>query len=346
MRNRLAGRSTALPWVGAAALVAISASATAFAVVLVFRADSAGTDESPTPTVQRTLVLRAAPDTGASEGVELRAGVPVVLLGRTADSSWLMLEIPDRPDVAGWAPAGDIQDAGDIAALPPTWDEPVATPAATANPTAAATAPGTPAADLPDLVIEAVSSRENRLVVVVRNVGAADSGGPLFVIVDGGPRQRIDVEGKPLRPGDTLEAVLEQEYVQRRASVTVEIALAEGVAEADADNNLFDVVVTPDRDNDLEVRSVALDPDDGHLIVTVRNNSMIPLVGTVTISVRRTQPESLLLKRLVEDLDVDAGAEQRYHFDDLTDLDLTRTRVILSSDAINDADGTNNVFPR
>lgn len=345
MRDRLTGRSTALPWVGAAALVVIAASATAFAIVLVFRADSAGTDTPPTPTVQRTLVLRTAPDAGAGEVVELRAGVKVVLIGRTTDSSWLMIEIPGQVDVVGWAPAGEIQDTGDIAALPTRWDEPLATPAVTASPTA--TSPlGTPSADLPDLVIEDVSSRENRLVVVVRNVGDADFDGPLFVIVDGGPRQRIDVEGKPLRPGDTLEAVLEQEYVQRRASVTVEIALAEGVAEADAANNRLDVVIAPDLDNDLEVRSAALDPDDGHLIVTVRNNSLIPLVGTVTISVRRTQPESQLLKRVEEDLNVEAGAEQRYHFNDLTGLDLTRTRVILSTDAINDADGTNNVFPR
>ena len=228
-----------------------------------------------------------------------------------------------------------VGDASETAALP--------------SPAAAGGAP-TATPDFPDLVIEAVFSRDNRLAVVVTNLGNADIEGAIFVAVAGATPVRIDIGGKPLRPGDTLEAVLPDEYVQLRAVVTVEVRPSEGVEEEDTANNRFETIIEPDIPNDLELLSVELGPEPATLTITVRNNSVIPLVGTVTIAVRQTAPSTLLLGRFQAPLEIEAGGTQSYQqrFDvaDADALDLARIQVILSSDAINDARESNNIFPR
>ena len=119
---------------------------------------------------------------------------------------------------------------------------------------------------LPDLLVDDVYARDNRLVIVVSNVGSADIDGPIEVSVDGGPAHRIDV-GKPLRPGDTLEQALEGEYVQRRAQVSVTLRAA-AIQEENAGNNVFTGVVEPDAPNDLEILDVAVGVDGDHIVVT------------------------------------------------------------------------------
>ena len=48
-----------------------------------------------------------------------------------------------------------------------------------------------------------------------------------MVTVSDGPPRQIDL-GSPLRPGEALEAVLDTEYVQRRARVAVAVATVGG----------------------------------------------------------------------------------------------------------------------
>ena len=62
-------------------------------------------------------------------------------------------------------------------------------------------------------------------------LGDADVGGLISIVVDNGEPTRVDVGGKPLRPGDVLEAELTDEYVQRRATVTIEVFGAAGMLE-------------------------------------------------------------------------------------------------------------------
>ncbi len=352
MRQRERGRRAALAWAGGAAIVAGTAAVTALLVAILFRDGESTIEAPPTPTVSGAVTLRASPSEQADEIAQLKDGVPVTLAGRTEDSNWLLLSIPAQ-GVVGWAPAGVVQNAGDVSALP------LVDGAREAQPLPASTvAPSTPVAgaptqtpDYPDLVIEAVFSRENRLVVLIANEGNADIEGAIYVVVNGGEPVRVDVGGKPLRPGDTLETVLDEEYVQRRATAVVEVRTEDGVPEEDTGNNRFQTVVTPDVANDLEILSVELDTETTLFTITLRNNSIIPLVGVVTIAARRTAPSSSLIGRFTASLDVPAGGTQTYEqrFElppDSAAFDLTSVQVILSTEAINDASASNNVFPR
>ena len=347
MAGRGGGRRSALPWAGGAAIVLATAALAAFTVVVLLGDEEREGATPRSPTLTRDVTLLSAPDPAADPvaPVRLQAGVPVLPVGRSGDSGWLVLEVPGR-DVSGWVPADAVDAPGDVPSLP-VLGEAAPGPTASATPAAAA-ANGAPTQtpDYPDLAIDAVFARENRLVVTIINLGDADVGGAIFITVDGGDRTRIDVGGKPLRPGETLETVLAGEYVQRRARVTVEVLPGAGVEEQETENNRLESVVAPDLPNDLEVLSAERDAADGHLTVAVRNNSLIPLVGVVAIAVRETAPSPRLLQRLDAPLDVAEGATQHYEFPTLIDLDLGRIQVLLSSDAINDAVQANNVFPR
>jgi hypothetical protein len=245
-----------------------------------------------------------------------------------------------------------VANADEQGALPVIEPSPQPTPASSAD--AAAAPARTP--DLPDLAIEAAFSRQNRLVVIVANVGDADIDGAVFVVVDGGEPQRVDVSGKPLRSGETLEAVLAEEYVQRRATVTIEVHASPAAEKEDVANNRLQAVIAPDVPNDLEVLTVELRPqgsagERARFGITLRNNSVIPLVGAVTIAVRRAAPENVLIGSFAAPLDIVAGGTQLYEPEfDLAStepsLELSTIQVILSSDAINDANASNNVFPR
>lgn len=331
-------------WVGAVALV-VAVAAFAVAGVLSLRAADDGPPAPVTPRLARSVTLRAEPDERSSAVARLDRGVPLVLRGRSQDGSWLVVELLGRIDVFGWVPRDAVQYAGEVERVAVVGEQvpPRATSPSPATPTVAAQATQTP--DLPDLAIEDVYSSENRLAVMVANLGAGDVSGAVFVSVGGGEARRVDV-GKPLRSGDTLEAVLEDEYVQRRASVLVEVRPAEGVEEEDTENNRFEALVEPDLPTDIEVLEVTLSPADGHLVVTVRNNSQIPLVGTVTLVARETDPAPRLLDRIVEPLSIDAGGVNEFDFPQLTGLDLARVQVLLSTSAINDTDRENDVFPR
>ncbi len=347
MRRRGPGRRAALAWAGGAAIVAGTAAVTALLVAILFRDGDSTIEAPPTPTVSGAVTLRASPSEQADAVAQLKDGVPVTLEGRTEDSSWLVLSIPAQ-DVVGWAPAGAVRNAGDVSALPLVDGADEARPLPASTP-AAGVPTQTP--DYPDLVIEAVFSRENRLVVLIANEGNADVGGAIYVVVNGGEPVRVDVGGKPLRPGDVLETVLDEEYVQRRATAVVEVRTADGVLEEDTANNRFQTVVTPDVANDLEILSVELDAETALFTITLRNNSIIPLVGVVTIAARRTAPSSSLIGRFTASLDVPAGGTQTYEqrFEvppDSAAFDLTSVQVILSTEAINDASASNNVFPR
>lgn len=150
--------------------------------------------------------------------------------------------------------------------------------------------------DLPDLSLEAVFSRDNELVVVIANRGAGAFEGTVLVKVAGGASHRLDA-GAPLAPGAIIESHLDGEYAQRRASVEVAIEPVVPTAEESVENNRRIVTVTPDRPNDLVLAGAELDADEGEIHASVRNDSPIPLVGVVTVAVRRTHPRSELLGR-------------------------------------------------
>ena len=223
-----------------------------------------------------------------------------------------------------------------------------ASPAASPSPTPTQEARPTPdpsRTDYPDLVVREVYSRLNQLVVVVANAGNADADGVIEVSVDGGRPHPIDT-GKALRPGDFLEYPLEGEYVQRRGQVVVTVRPTASIVERNAGNNVFVGVVTPDAPNDLAVIDIAYGGSGPHLIATIRNRSPIPLTGEVTIAIRELEAQDELLLRETRELDVERGATQAFEFPAITTPPLGSVQVIISTDAINDADASNNLLPR
>ncbi|MYI82381.1 MAG: hypothetical protein F4056_03415 [Chloroflexi bacterium] len=194
-------------------------------------------------------------------------------------------------------------------------------------------------------MVREVFSRLNQLFVVVANAGNADADGVVEVSIDGGPPHPIDT-GKALRPGDFLEYPLEGEYVQRRGQVVVTVRPTASIVERNAGNNVFVGVVTPDAPNDLAVIDITYGGSGPHLIATIRNRSPIPLTGEVTIAIREFSAEDQLLLRETRELDVERGATQAFEFPAITTPPLESVQVIISTDAINDADASNNLLPR
>lgn len=245
---------------------------------------------------------------------------------------------PAPASPAPTAPATETPAAA--TASPTTSPSPTPTPTQEARPT-----PDPSRTDYPDLVVREVFSRLNQLFVVVANAGNADADGVVEVSVDGGPPHPIDT-GKALRPGDFLEYPLDGEYVQRRGQVVVTVRPTASIVERNAGNNVLVAVVAPDAPNDLAVIDITYGGIGPHLIATIRNRSPIPLTGEVTIAIRELAAEDQLLLRETRELDVERGATQAFEFPAITTAPLESVQVIISTDAINDADASNNLLPR
>ena len=201
--------------------------------------------------------------------------------------------------------------------------------------------------DLPDLTIEAIFARDNRLAVVITNIGVVDASGEIFLSVDGGEPIPADVKpGEPLRPDDRLEVVLDSEYVQRRATVRVAVSTDPLIEEETLENNQLETVVTPDRPNDLAIMIVSLDGPEGSLRVTVRNESPIPITGQATISARESGGEFRQLGTFQPFFTLAPGETLDVDFPDAIDVELDNVEVLMNTTAINDADATNDVYPR
>ena len=303
-----------------------------------------------TPQTSGTANVLDAPGSGGLSRGMLPAGTPLRIEGRSSDGEWLAIAqlgsdgraVP--APVTGWLPLDAVAGVVDVGVLPVV--DARAFRSALPAPTAAAGTEARPTLtpDLPDLVIADVFARQNQLVVVVSNQGNGDAGGAIEVSVEGGPFVRIDT-GKALRPGDELERVVAGHYVQRRSRVSVALR-APDIEEEDVENNTASVVVAPDMYNDIEVLSVEVDPNGGHLVVQVRNNSPIPLSGELTLGVRGAATDGSLLLRENFDLDVEAGGTSSYDLRALTGIEAASVLVIVSTDAISDADSENNTYPR
>lgn len=284
-----------------------------------------------TPTLARDTVLRAAPAADAPEVAKAFQGTPLRLAGRLEDGSWYAVEVVGRLDALGWVPADAL-----------TSTDPGAVPVVTAAGAGRIVTATSPTSDLPNLVFDALFVRRNKLVAVLSNDGYVDLQGPFTVTVGSGAPQQIELPGKSLRPGDRIEAPLDGEYVQRRASVVASVTTA--VHEETLEDNHVDLTLEPDMPNDLEVLTVTATPE---LAVTVRNNSPIPLVGTLNVTLRETRPSTRLLTRLDDaPLHIEAAGTQVFRFPGLTNLDLTRILVLIDTTAINDAALENDTYPR
>lgn len=305
------------------------------------------------PAFRHPVMIHSDPEDEGQplESLLLGTGATIAIIGRSEDNAWIVVEIPEHSST-WWVRTESIVNIEDMDNLP-MFSIPKINALGAATPTFSAPAQ---VKELADLAIGPVFSRANLLVVTIANIGLADIDRAIFLVVDGSEPELVNVVGKPLRPGETLEAIPERQYVQRRASVSLKVTGGPELEEADFSNNYLEIVVEPDIPNDLEILSVQMrstnrSPHSVQFEITLRNNSVIPLVGYATIAVRRTEPYRDLLGTFVATLDISSGDVQA--FEETFDIELNEAalkadnvHVILSSDAINDANSSNNVFPR
>lgn len=287
------------------------------------------------PSVRRDTALRGEPRDDGAVLLRLPSGTPLRVVGKSPDGRWIAAAAEGRPDLVGWLSASAVSGV-----------DPATVTMVSADPRArgTVTAPAGPATR-PDLRLEAVYAKDNRLFVSVFNAGPADARGTLLASVDGGVP--LPLEGKSdegLRAGQRIQAAVRGVFVQIRGAVSVTVSLNPPVAEADQANNTFTGIVEPDQPSDLEIASV--ERGASALVVTIRNNSAIPITGTHTITVREPLPSNRLLGRMEQGGTVDAGGTMAVSFPDLREADLTAISITLSSDAIADAALGNNIFPR
>ena len=304
------------------------------------------------PETARTAHALDAPGSGGRSRGELPAGTPLRIEGRSADGEWLAVSATGgegssgSSPVAGWVPVDAVAGVGDVDALRVLDARAFRMAVGSPSPSPTGEARPSQPPDRPDLVVREVFARDNRLVVVVANAGSADADGEGIIeaSVGGGGYVRIDT-GKALRPGDELGVAVEGAYVQRRSHVSITLR-AWGIIEADTGNNSFDAEVAPDTFNDIEVLGIGRDEESGHIVVELRNNSPIPLVGAVTLEVRASAVDGPPIIAEVFPLDVESGATSRYDLAALVDADPGSISVTASTEAINDADSANNTYPR
>jgi hypothetical protein len=152
--------------------------------------------------------------------------------------------------------------------------------------------------------------------------------------------------GEPLRPNDQLEVVLETEYVQRRASVSVAVSTDPAIDEESLDNNTRETIVPPDRPNDLAIASVTVEDPHASLRVTIRNDSPIPITGNVTISARESSGDFTELGTLQPFFTLAPGETLDVDFPDTSEVELDNVQVLMTTTAIKDTDSGNDTFPQ
>jgi len=340
-----------LLWVGSVMLVIMVATATTFVVVLFDNDDAPSTSEETTTVtfiavIVHDLALRSAPEGDTAIVARLTTGNAVSILARNSSGDWILVIPEGDPTTQGWIPADSVDPL-------PSFDQiPLSTVIFLPSAETATTTPnGVPTftPDLPDLTVEAVFTRDNRLTVVVSNIGVVDAIGDIFISVDDGTPILADIKpGEPLGPSQKIEATLDTEYVQRRATVRVTVSTDPAIDEETLENNSFETVVTPDRPNDLAITGVALDGPNGSLRVTIRNESPIPITGHTTVSARESSGDFTQLGTLQPFFILTPGETLDIDFPDTADfeIELDNIEVRMSTTAINDAAFSNDVFPR
>ena len=367
---------------GLAITAGVALAAALVVVLLLVRSQSGGSSEPPTPALLSETQVHALPSADAEIVGLVAAETAVTIFGRSQDSAWLMVSPTTQPSPRGWVPVLSIRNAGDLAALAPMDSgaparvastattiavaasttvtataltnsspspSPTASqsppPAASASPTGTAvtvTPTGTPTIGI-DLRVDKIGSEGNRLFMVLKNFGTVVSPAMVQVRVnDGAP---LSLQVMPLATGDTTRVIFDSEYVQRRATVTIALLPPAG-SPAGTQTKSATAVIEPDKPNDIELLPPEI-AEDGHLRIVLRNNSPIPIVGAVTVSVRAAAPPSGLLARRDVPIDLEVGAMVTVDFTNIVPVgrDTSTVHVSLNTDAITDADPANDNYP-
>jgi len=184
--------------------------------------------------------------------------------------------------------------------------------------------------------IAAVTSVHNRLVVTVARTGAAPIVGHLAVTADGNAPSILPAQALPSL-ASVASIVMDDPIVQRRAPVRIDVTDSAGA------RRTMSVVIAPDEPNDIALAAAWIAPG-GILTTVVFNRSPVPLRGNLVIAARGTNGPRTLLARTEVMLDVAAGGSQVVLVGAVGNAELGRMRIALATDAIDDADLTNDVY--
>ena len=145
-----------------------------------------------------------------------------------------------------------------------------------------------------------------------------------------------------------VETALAPRYDERtiRARVALRVVTEPANRAAKTDNNTWSGIIEPDQPNNLGITRAIAEGDDRHLVVTVGNDSPIPVRGSITLTVREALPSTTLLGRDVREVLLEPGKAVDIPFAEVRQVDLTRIAVRLSTDAIHDAVLADDSYPR
>jgi len=296
----------------------------------------------------RDLAMRSAPNPTTAIVSNVETGTPIVVLARNKQANWILIQKISDPNQTGWLPIDGVDPLPQIEILPiatvvPGINKKNVVPTAANQPNQTTQKNN----DLPDLSIEDVFVKNNKLVVVLSNVGEIDVQGRIHTSIDGSPPTPVDIKtGEPLRPAEKIEVTLENEYVQRRGSVHISAYTDPPIYERNIGNNEVKIVVSPDLPNDLELSDVTIIKSQDIIRVLITNKSPIPITGSATISVRSTLDKSKELYTIQPYFSL--GSEESVHFDinSRKNIDTDKLEILMSTSAINDSNLENNISPR
>lgn len=190
-------------------------------------------------------IARVAPSDNADSVRQLNAGETVNILGKTADTAWLLVDI-GGPEPR-WVKRDAIQEQDSLALVPVRAPTPVPAPSSTATPAGSPSA--TTIANAPDFApTNAVLTPDGtRLRVTIVNLASNGYAGALVVSVTGVPvspaKQAFNVS-IPANGSTTVDFVLSSP-ITAQASAKVQVDPDQAIAETNRDNNTATFVLQP-----------------------------------------------------------------------------------------------------
>lgn len=196
------------------------------------RSDRPTSDATPrTPAITSTSNVRARPEAAAPVVAILAVGRTPEVVGRLADSSWLLVQTGPSEADRGWLPANRLP-------LGPARLEAVAVVHPADTPVASA--PGA-AGGLPDLVVASVFlMRDGHIALEIRNDGdgpLTDARIPVLVTRASGETVGVLEVGPTTLPPRGTATVVTPVIVTTTGTYTLQLDRQESIAESARDNN-------------------------------------------------------------------------------------------------------------
>ncbi len=195
-----------------------------------------------TPTIART-----APSDNADSVRQLNAGETVKILGKTPDSTWLLVDI-GGPEPR-WVKRDAIQEQDSLALVPVRVPTPTPGPSTVASPSPTGSPSATAIPNAPDFAPTnaVLIDGGSRLRVTIVNLASNGYAGALVVSVSGVPvdpaKQAFNVS-IPANGSTTVDFVLSS-AVTTQASAKVQVDPDQAIKETNRDNNTATFVLQP-----------------------------------------------------------------------------------------------------